>query len=92
MQEIQKATSGSATYKVKFNIQWHTEFPCVEAVKNDPLSFNCAVCQKNVSCHHGGKGDVRDHVEKKNSQGESKSSCSEATVDTIICCYRIFVK
>ena len=63
------------TYKVKFNIQWHTEFPCVEAVKNDPVSFNCTVCEKKMlSCHHGGKRDVRDHVETKTHKEKVKAA------------------
>ena len=37
----------------------------VKAVENDPYSFHCIPCMKNVKCDHQGIKDVKDHCETK---------------------------
>ena len=56
----------------------------MEVVKNNIFSFNCTVCQKNVSCHQGGKGDVRDHVETKTHKEKTKAKAAVLKQQSIL--------
>lgn len=71
-----KALKGSATYRSKFNPKWQQEFPCIQPVRDDPHYFYCSVCEKKLTCHHSGKGDVTNHLkaERHKSKAESKQA------------------
>lgn len=63
---------GAATYNTKYVRSWTETYPCVQPVKNDPCSFHCTVCGKNVSCKHMGLGDVKRHIQGLNHQKAAK--------------------
>lgn len=63
---------GAATYNSKYVRVWTETYPCVQPVKDDPYSFHCTVCGKNVSCKHMGLGDVKRHIQGLNHQKAAK--------------------
>ena len=55
-------SSGAATYRTKFKLEWISEFPFITEGHQDPVySFFCQVCKKDVGCRHRGIADVRRH-------------------------------
>lgn len=58
-----KLSKGGAKYKTRFQASWRQNWPFVVAVKGDPHSFNCSVCNKVVSCGHQGERDVSRHAD-----------------------------
>ena len=62
----------AATYNSKYARVWIETYPCVQPVKDDPRSFHCSVCGKNVSCKHMGLGDVKCHIQGLNHQKAAK--------------------
>lgn len=68
-----KSLTGAATYKSKYNPIWQQDFPCIQPVVGDPHSFYCSVCEKSLTCHHSGKGDVTDHLKSQRHKGKAES-------------------
>lgn len=68
-----RKSRGSAVYNTKYDVQWRRKYRCIRAVKGDPFSFSCIVCQKVVSCKHMGIGDVKRHIEAVGHKKATKS-------------------
>ena len=58
-----KKFTGSKTYKVAFKSEWKASYP-VKEVKHDKYKFHCLPCGKNLTCHHQGLKDVKEHCNK----------------------------
>ena len=52
--------TGSFQYKVVFKESWKADYP-VKAAPNNKHKFRCIPCGRNLSCHHQGLKDVKDH-------------------------------
>ena len=50
-------------YKVSFKNDWKALYPITE-VKHDKYKFHCLPCGKNLTCHHQGLKDVKEHCNK----------------------------
>jgi hypothetical protein len=49
---------------VKYKSEWEKLYP-VRNVKNDPHSFLCISCNKQISCSHQGLKDIKDHCSRE---------------------------
>lgn len=49
----------------KYRESYRSAFPCVGPSKKGTEFFFCSVCEKDLSCSHGGKDDCRRHVKSK---------------------------
>lgn len=58
-----KKWTGAAVYKTKFQRSWEKKWPFAVPVTDNPHSFRCTVCAKNVSCGHQGERDLVRHSE-----------------------------
>ena len=80
---------GAAAYKVVYKAEWEKEFP-IRAVPNDKHKFHCIPCDKNVTCHHQGLGDVKTQcgreIHKKNSASwkRQKTLCAKTKTSAIL--------
>ena len=61
--ESKRKYTGSFQYKVVFKESWKADYP-IKAVPNDKYKFHCLPCEGNLSCHHQGLKDVKDHFGK----------------------------
>lgn len=61
-----KGMQGAARYRTKFQVNWRGKWQFAFAVKGDPYSFNCSVCNKVISCGHQGERDVSRHANTTN--------------------------
>ena len=53
---------GAAQYRTKFQAGWLNKWPFAVAVKHDPRSFRCTMCNKVISCGHQGERDLSRHA------------------------------
>ena len=60
---LKKKFTGSKINKVSFKNEWKASYPITE-VKHDKYKFHCLPCGKNLTCHHQGLKDVREHCNK----------------------------
>ena len=58
-----KKFTGSKMYKVSFKNEWKASYLITE-VKHDKYKFHCLPCGKNLTCHHQGLKDVKEHCNK----------------------------
>ena len=58
-----KKFTGSKIYKVSFKNEWKASYPITE-VKHEKYKFQCLPCGKNLTCHHQGLKDVKEHCNK----------------------------
>ena len=58
-----KGKQGAAQYRTKFQVGWRQKWPFAVAVKNDPHSFRCTMCNKVISCGHQGERDLSRHAD-----------------------------
>ena len=58
-----KKFTGSKIYKVSFKNEWKASYRITE-VKHDKYKFHCLPCGKNLTCHHQGFKDVKEHCNK----------------------------
>lgn len=54
-------SQGAASYSSSFKKAWSKEW-CFITASNDPYSFNCVICNRDVSCRHQGKPDVERYI------------------------------
>lgn len=73
----QKKFKGASTYKTKYNKEWEKTYPFIRPVHDDPHSFRCSVCMKNLSCAHQGIADVKSHSKAASHQKISKNMASQ---------------
>jgi len=66
-----KRIPGAAGYNCVYKKAWKKEWSFITAV-NDPHSFHCAVCSRDVSCKHQGRADVERHINKNIHQNNVK--------------------
>ena len=78
-----KACKGAATYGTKYNPRWQTDFPFVSGCQNDPYSFYCNVCQKDVSCRHQGVSDLKRHEKSTGYQTMTRATSGSTRLDTM---------
>ena len=66
-----KRIPGAAGYNCVYKKAWKKEWSFITAA-NDPHSFHCAVCSRDVSCKHQGRADVERHINKNIHQNNVK--------------------
>ena len=70
-----KKKKGAGTYDCTFKKDWTKEWSFITAA-NDPHSFHCVICARDVSCKHQGRADVVRHIKKDSHQRGSKDKIS----------------
>ena len=58
-----KKFAGSKIYKVSFKNEWKASYP-ITKVKHDKYKFHCLPLGKNLTCHHQGLKNVKEHCNK----------------------------
>ena len=66
-----KKTKGAGKYDCTFKKDWTKEWSFITAA-NDPHSFHCVICTRDVSCKHQGRADVERHINKDIHQNNTK--------------------
>ena len=66
-----KKKIGVGKYDCTFKKDWTKEWSFVTAA-NDPHSFHCVICARDVSCKHQGRADVVRHIKKDIHQNNTK--------------------
>ena len=66
-----KKKIGVGKYDCAFKEDWTKEWSFVTAA-NDPHSFHCVICARDVSCKHQGRADVVRHIKKDIHQNNTK--------------------
>ena len=66
-----KKTKGVGKYDCTFKKDWTKEWSFITAA-NDPHSFHCVICTRDVSCKHQGRADVERHINKDIHQNNTK--------------------
>ena len=66
-----KKTKGAGKYDCTFKKDWTKEWSFITAA-NDPHSFHCVICTRDVSCKHQGGADVERHINKDIHQNNTK--------------------
>ena len=66
-----KKNDGAAKYDCTFKKDWTKEWSFITAA-NDPHSFHCVICARDVSCKHQGRADVERHIKKDIHQNNTK--------------------
>ena len=61
--ESKRKYTGFFQYKVVFKESWKADYP-IKAVPNDKYKFHCLPCGRNLSCHHQGLKEVKNHCGK----------------------------
>ena len=72
------AFKGAAVYRTKFKKEWTVTWPFIRPVQDDPYSFSCTLCRRQISCKHQGKRDVERHIEKRMHQDNVKATKNQA--------------
>ena len=52
------------SYQCKFQKTWEAEFSCIKQSSTGKLYVMCTFCNEHISIGHGGKNDVKRHVER----------------------------
>ena len=60
---LKKKFTGSKIYKVSFKNKWKASYP-IKDVKHDQYKFHCLPFGKNLTCHHQGLKEVKEHCNK----------------------------
>ena len=60
---LKKKFTGWEIYKASFKNEWKASYLITE-VKHDKYKFHCLPCGKNLTCHHQGLKDVKEHSNK----------------------------
>ena len=66
-----KEKKGAGKYDCTFKKDWTKEWSFITAA-NDPHSFHCVICARDVSCKHQGRTDVVRHIKKDIHQNNTK--------------------
>ena len=66
-----KEKKGVGKYDCTFKKDWTKEWSFITAA-NDPHSFHCVICARDVSCKHQGRTDVVRHIKKDIHQNNTK--------------------
>ena len=67
----EKKTKGAGKYDCTFKKDWTKEWNFITAA-NDPHSFHCVICTRDISCKHQGRADVERHINKDIHQNNTK--------------------
>lgn len=64
------------TQSTKYNQDWSKVYSFISASKKGEYYFFCSICNLDLSCAHGGKSDINDHIDaekhKKNANDVKK--------------------